>query len=56
MSACNGTSAWSSSPPAGSQAWRMCGGSGRWGLYGAIIGKAYYTGDIDLREAVEAAR
>ena len=26
------------------------------GLYGAIIGKAYYTGDIDLREAVEAAR
>lgn len=26
------------------------------GLYGAIIGKAYYTGDISLREAVEAAR
>ena len=26
------------------------------GLYGAIIGKAYYTGNIDLREAVEAAR
>lgn len=26
------------------------------GLYGAIIGKAYYTGDIDLREAVEAAK
>ena len=26
------------------------------GLYGAIIGKAYYTGDLDLREAVEAAR
>lgn len=26
------------------------------GLYGAIIGKAYYTGDIELREAVEAAR
>ena len=26
------------------------------GLYGAIIGKAYYTGDIALREAVEAAR
>ena len=24
-------------------------------LYGAIIGKAYYTGDIDLREAIEAA-
>ena len=22
------------------------------GLYGAIIGKAYYTGAIDLREAV----
>ena len=26
------------------------------GLYGAIIGKAYYTGAIDLRKAVEAAR
>ena len=26
------------------------------GLYAAIIGKAYYTGAIDLREAVEAAR
>ncbi len=26
------------------------------GLYGAIIGKAYYTGSIDLRKAVEAAR
>lgn len=26
------------------------------GLYGAIIGKAYYTGDISLRAAVEAAR
>ena len=26
------------------------------GLYGAIIGKAYYTGDIDLKEAIEAAR
>ncbi len=26
------------------------------GLYGAIIGKAYYTGDIALRDAVEAAR
>ncbi len=25
-------------------------------LYGAIIGKAYYTGAIDLREALEAAR
>ena len=25
------------------------------GLYGAIIGKAYYTGAIDLRQAVEAA-
>ena len=25
------------------------------GLYGAIIGKAYYTGAIDLREAVKAA-
>ena len=25
------------------------------GIYGAIIGKAYYTGAIDLREAVEAA-
>jgi len=25
-------------------------------LYGAIIGKAYYTGAIDLREAVAAAR
>lgn len=25
------------------------------GLYGAIIGKAYYTGAIDLREAVTAA-
>ena len=24
------------------------------GLYGAIIGKAYYTGALDLREAVEA--
>ena len=23
------------------------------GLYGAIIGKAYYTGDINLREAIE---
>ena len=26
------------------------------GLYGAIIGKAYYTGDIALEEAVEAAK
>ena len=26
------------------------------GLYGAIIGKAYYTGAIDLREAVEASK
>ena len=26
------------------------------GLYGAIIGKAYYTGAIDLREAVKAGR
>ena len=26
------------------------------GLYGAIIGKAYYPGDISLRAAVEAAR
>ena len=26
------------------------------GLHGAIIGKAYYTGAIDLREAVEVAR
>ena len=25
-------------------------------LYGAIIGKAYYTGEIDLREAVEVAK
>ena len=25
-------------------------------LYGAIIGKAYYTGAIDLREAVEAVQ
>ena len=26
------------------------------GLYGAIIGKAYYTGAIDLKKAIEAAR
>ncbi len=25
-------------------------------LYGAIIGKAYYTGAVDLREAIEVAR
>ena len=25
-------------------------------IYGAIIGKAYYTGAIDLREAIEAAK
>ena len=25
------------------------------GLYGAIIGKAYYAGAIDLKEAVEVA-
>ena len=25
-------------------------------LYGAIIGKAYYTGAIDLTEALEAAK
>ena len=26
------------------------------GLYGAIIGKAVYTGDIDLKEAIEVSR
>lgn len=26
------------------------------GLYGAIIGKAYYTGDIRLKEAIEVAK
>lgn len=26
------------------------------GLYGAIIGKAYYTGDIDLKDAIEVSR
>lgn len=26
------------------------------GMYGAIIGKAYYTGDIDLSEAIEVAK
>ena len=25
-------------------------------LYGAIIGKAYYTGDIDLKTAIEVAK
>jgi phosphoribosylformimino-5-aminoimidazole carboxamide ribotide isomerase len=25
-------------------------------LYGAIIGKAYYTGAIDLAEAIEVAK
>ena len=25
------------------------------GLYGAIIGKAYYTGALNLKEAIEAA-
>ena len=25
-------------------------------IYGAIIGKAYYTGAIDLREAIEVAK
>ena len=25
------------------------------GLYGAIVGKAYYTGDLSLKEAIEAA-
>ena len=29
---------------------------GAMGLYGAIIGKAWYTGAIDLREAIEVAR
>lgn len=28
----------------------------RMGMYGAIIGKAYYTGAIDLREAIEVAK
>ena len=26
------------------------------GLYGAIIGKAYYTGAIDLRQAIEVTK
>ena len=25
-------------------------------LYGAIIGKAYYTGAIDLKEAIEVSK
>ena len=25
-------------------------------MYGAIIGKAYYTGAIDLRQAIEVAK
>jgi len=25
-------------------------------IYGAIIGKAYYTGAIDLKEALEVAK
>ena len=25
-------------------------------IYGAIIGKAIYTGDIDLKEAIEVAK
>ena len=28
----------------------------RMNLYGAIIGKAYYTGDIDLKKAIQTAR
>ena len=28
----------------------------RMNLYGAIIGKAYYTGDIDLKKAIEVSR
>ena len=28
----------------------------RMGIYGAIIGKAYYTGAIDLKEALEAVK
>ena len=28
----------------------------RMDLYGAIIGKAYYTGAIDLRQAIEVAK
>ena len=26
------------------------------GIYGAIIGKAYYTGAISLKEAIEVAK
>ena len=26
------------------------------GLWGAIVGKAYYTGAVDLRRAIEVAR
>jgi phosphoribosylformimino-5-aminoimidazole carboxamide ribotide isomerase len=26
------------------------------GIYGAIIGKAYYTGAIDLKKAIEVAK
>ena len=26
------------------------------GIYGAIIGKAYYIGAIDLKEAIEVAK
>ena len=26
------------------------------GIHGAIIGKAYYTGAIDLKEAIEVAK
>ena len=26
------------------------------GMYGAIVGKAYYTGAIDLKEALEKAK
>ena len=29
---------------------------GKLNLYGAIIGKAYYTGDINLKKAIETAR
>ncbi len=26
------------------------------GIYGAIVGKAYYTGAVDLEKAIEVAR
>jgi phosphoribosylformimino-5-aminoimidazole carboxamide ribotide isomerase len=26
------------------------------GIHGAIVGKAYYTGALDLREAIEVAK